>query len=111
MRTLRRAGLVRSVRGRKGGYQLARPAAEIDLGAVLASLGGRIYSTDFCGQHRGVARVCVHDGDCSLRAVWMAIDQAVHHTLARTRLSDLLRGEGEMTLFMQPQAFPLRTSP
>ncbi len=61
MRVLRRAGLVKSVRGRKGGYQLARPAEQINVGVVLASLGGNLYSTDFCGQHAGNERICVRN--------------------------------------------------
>src|SRR2546429_1866412 len=61
MRLLRRGGLVKSVRGRKGGYQLARPAGQINVGAVLASLGDSLYSTEFCGQHRGVERTCVRN--------------------------------------------------
>ncbi|NJL00741.1 MAG: RrF2 family transcriptional regulator [Spirulinaceae cyanobacterium SM2_1_0] len=36
---LRRAGLVNSVRGVQGGYQLARPPAEISLGEILAAVG------------------------------------------------------------------------
>src|SRR2546423_2294722 len=83
MRLLRRGGLVKSVRGRNGGYQLARPAEEIALGPVLAVLGGRLYGTDFCRQHKGVARVCVRHDDCSIRAVWMAIDQAVQRALGK----------------------------
>jgi len=111
MRLLRRGGLVKSVRGRKGGYQLARPAEQISLGSALVSLGGNLYSTDFCGQHKGVARVCVRNADCSIRAVWVAIDQAVQRALGKTRLSDLLRSEPEMAVLIdsQPASFPLRT--
>lgn len=39
---LRRAGLVRSVRGSQGGYQLARPPAQISLGQILAAVGESI---------------------------------------------------------------------
>ena len=111
MRLLRRGGLVTSVRGRKGGYQLARPAEQITLAAALVSLGGSLYSPDFCAQHKGVARVCVRHRDCSIRALWMAIDQAVQRALGKTRLSDLLRTEPEMNVWIdaQPAAFPLRT--
>ena len=112
MRLLRRGGLVKSVRGRNGGYQLARPADQIDLGSALLALGGSLYSTDFCRQHKGVARVCVRNGDCSIRAVWMAIDQAIQRALGKTRLSDLVRSEPEMAMWIgaQPAApFPLRT--
>jgi Rrf2 family iron-sulfur cluster assembly transcriptional regulator len=111
MRMLRGGGLVKSVRGRKGGYQLARPADQITLGAALVSLGGSLYSKEFCGQHKGTARVCVRHEDCSIRAVWMAIDHAVQRALGKTRLSDLLRTEPEMTAWIetQPATFPLRT--
>src|SRR5712671_5987275 len=111
MRFLRRAGLVKSVRGRKGGYQLARPAEQINVGAVLASLGGRLYSGDFCGQHTGNERTCVRNDDCSIRSLWIAIDQAVQRALQSTKLSDLLRSEPEMDVWMrsQPETFPLRT--
>ncbi len=111
MRLLRRGGLVKSVRGRKGGYQLARPAEQISLGAALVSLGGSLYSTEFCAQHKGTARICVRHRDCSIRAVWMAVDQAVQRALGKTRLSDLLRSEPEMTVWIesQPATFPLRT--
>ncbi|NDJ19158.1 Rrf2 family transcriptional regulator [Myxacorys almedinensis] len=36
---LRRAGLVVSVRGAQGGYQLARPSAQISLGQILQAVG------------------------------------------------------------------------
>jgi Rrf2 family protein len=111
MRVLRRAGLVKSVRGRKGGYQLARPAEQINVGVVLASLGGSLYSTDFCGQHAGNERICVRNDDCSIRSLWIAVDQAVQRALQKTQLSDLLRSEPEMAAWIrsQPEAFPLRT--
>jgi len=111
MRLLRRGGLVKSVRGRKGGYQLARPAEQINVGTVLASLGDSLYSTGFCGQHRGVERICVRNDDCSIRSLWIAVDRAVQRALQSTRLSDLLRSEPEMDVWMrsQPETFPLRT--
>src|SRR5260370_42389898 len=109
MRLLRRAGLVKSVRGRKGGYQLARPAEQINIGVVLASLGGSLYSTDFCGQHAGNERTCVRNDDCSIRSLWIAVDQAVQRALQKTQLSDLLRSEPEMAAWIrsQPEPFPL----
>ena len=111
MRLLRRGGLVKSVRGRKGGYQLARPAEQINVGAVLASLGDSLYSTAFCGQHRGIERICVRNDDCSIRSLWIAVDRAVQRALQSTKLSDLLRSEPEMDVWMrsQPETFPLRT--
>jgi Rrf2 family protein len=111
MGLLRRAGLVESVRGCKGGYQLARPADQINVGAALASLGDRLYSTDFCGQHTGNESTCVRNADCSIRSLWIAVDQAVQRALQSMQLTDLLRSEPEMSAWIrsQPEAFPLRT--
>jgi len=46
MTNLRRAGLVRSVRGARGGYLLARPAAQISLADVISCLEGEIEQPD-----------------------------------------------------------------
>src|SRR3954462_11883575 len=45
---LRRAGLVSSKRGPRGGYQLARPGREISLGDILRALEGPlcVYAGD-----------------------------------------------------------------
>jgi len=43
---LRRAGLVAAKRGPRGGYQLARPAAEITIGDVLRALEGSVVQVD-----------------------------------------------------------------
>src|SRR5256884_2294652 len=111
MRLLRRGGLVKSVRGRNGGYQLARPAEQIDIGAVLASLGDSFYPAGFCDEHKGVERTCVRNSDCSIRSLWIAVDQAVQSALQSTKLSDLIRSEPEMAGFIHshPELFPLRT--
>lgn len=101
MGVLRKAGLVKSTRGQKGGYRLACPPDEINVGAVLAALGGRIYSTDFCGRHAGMGRICVHNLDCSIRSLWMAIDSAVQQALSQTMLSDLFRSEQAMQSWAQ----------
>jgi len=111
MRLLRRGGLVKSVRGRNGGYQLARPAEEINVGAALAALGDSFYSSDFCREHTGSELTCVRNSDCSIRSLWIAIDHAVQHALQSTKLSDLLRTEPEMAGWIRarPDLFPLRT--
>jgi len=67
MRVLRRAGLVRSTRGKAGGYALARPPAEVRTLDVLAALGGRLFDPGFCDRHAGVLHRCLNSGDCSIR--------------------------------------------
>ena len=96
MRILRRAGFVKSTRGQAGGYALARPASEIVVGHVLATLGGRLYEPAFCDGHSGLERLCTHMPDCSIRSVWRMVQQAVDQVLGHITLQDLLKSEPEM---------------
>jgi Rrf2 family protein len=90
---LRRAGFVKSTRGANGGQKLARPAAQINLAAVLAALSGPLFSTDFCARHPGAHDVCVHIEDCSIRSVWRSVESALQEVLRDISLADLLRPE------------------
>ena len=58
---LKKAGLVRSKRGPKGGYQLARPPKEINLGDIVRALEGPIQLT--------APREAQRSGDATSRAV------------------------------------------
>jgi Rrf2 family iron-sulfur cluster assembly transcriptional regulator len=96
MRILRQGGLVKSTRGQAGGYSLARPAGEIQIGHALAVLGGRLYEPAFCEGHSGIEVACTHMPDCSIRSVWRMVQQAVDQVLGTITLKDLLRSEPEM---------------
>jgi Rrf2 family protein len=116
VRLLRQSELVQSTRGQNGGYRLARPSDQISVGLVLTALGGRLYSNDFCGQHAGQESVCVHNADCSIRSVWIAIDSAVQRALDQMKLTDLFRSEQAMNGWVQVQiesdaATPLEATP
>ena len=97
MRILRRGGLVKSVRGQAGGYELARPAGKIVVGEALAILGGRLYDPGFCEEHSGSESSCANSVDCSVRSLWRAVQQVIDQVLSKTTLKDLLFNEAEMT--------------
>jgi Rrf2 family protein len=107
MRLLRRGGLVRSTRGKEGGYTVARPPEQINVGEALAALGGRFFDSRFCERHSGSARSCTHTPDCSIRSVWRVLQDVVDEVLGRMTLKDLLRTEVEVTAFASPRAVPL----
>ena len=82
---------------RRGGYSLARPPADIVVGEVLSVLGGRLYDPGFCDHFAGDGEVCQHSSiDCSVRSLWMSLQQAVDGVLSRTTLADLLHSGQQM---------------
>jgi Rrf2 family transcriptional regulator, iron-sulfur cluster assembly transcription factor len=80
---LRRAGLVRSVRGAQGGYQLAHPPAAISLGQILAAVGETI--APLANQARDQAQA----EDWVTFAVWNRLHQKLHEAIDGISLEDL----------------------
>jgi Rrf2 family protein len=88
---LRRAGLVQSVRGAKGGYFLARPPDAI----VMAASEHQTFEIN-CETHPVEAGRCSPGSTCSIRPVWQALQQRVDQLLAGITLADLMRQETEV---------------
>ena len=70
---LKAQGIAKSVRGKEGGYLLARPPGEITLGDVLRAVQGEVFDTP-----------ALSDPDCpaELRRAWKRLQRAVE-TAAR----------------------------
>ena len=98
LRALKAGGYVVALRGQSGGYALARKATEINVGEVLACLGGRIFDAGFCGRHSSATRGCGHNSDCSVRSVWRLVQRAVDDVLSRLTLADLLVEESGVSV-------------
>lgn len=93
---LRQGGLIDSVRGRSGGYRLARNPADIGLGSVLKALGEPLYDDPgYCQRHAGSETEgrCVHLGGCTLRTLWQTLEHWMGHLLDQISLADLLQNE------------------
>ncbi len=95
---LKGAGLVRSKRGVGGGYVLARPPAEITLGAIVSAVDGPIVLGDFGAPHENGA--CDHEGQCVLLAVWAEVGRHMRAHLDSFSLADMVArvrtGRGEV---------------
>lgn len=105
---LRSGGLIVSERGRHGGYRLADTPDSIGLGRVLTLLGEPLFDEpDYCQRHAGTETdgQCVHQGCCSLRPVWFALDAWVRRALDTLTLADLLEGEDRI-LHQLRERFP-----
>jgi Rrf2 family protein len=92
---LRRAGIVRSTRGARGGYQLARPANEISVRDVIEASEETIFELH-CDTHPVGSERCSTSHSCSIRPVWMMLQRRIDEVLSGVHLSDLLEMEGEV---------------
>jgi Rrf2 family protein len=89
---LSKAGLVASIRGTKGGYRLARPAAEVRLSEVIKVLDDDVLE-GHCKSYPGVLDSCVHTGDCGIRSVIVGVHEIVERTLSGITLAQLVGTE------------------
>lgn len=110
MRILRRGGLVRSTRGKAGGYRLTHSPSDVPVGEVLGALGGRLFDATFCDRHSGVEERCLNNGDCSIRPVLRFVQDAVDQVLGQLTLQSLLRPEREVAVAISPRAVTLKVA-
>jgi Rrf2 family protein len=92
MLRLRRAGLVNSTRGARGGYSLARPPEEISVREVIAA--SELGTFDLhCVTHPVGEERCAESQSCSIRPVWMMLQRKIDDVLESVHLGDLLVDE------------------
>src|SRR5256886_7617268 len=93
---LRKAGLVDSRRGSRGGYLLARPAHEIAMAEIVEALEGSIAPIECITQAPDGSIVCSRESDpghvCPTKLLWTRVRVAIVRTLQETTLADLLAG-------------------
>ena len=92
---LRRAGLVESVRGAKGGYLLAKQPAAISVKDVMSAAEHQTFEIN-CETHQVDAERCSPGSTCSIRPVWHALQQRVDDLLAGISLADLMKEESQV---------------
>jgi Rrf2 family protein len=83
---LRRAGLLRGVAGRKGGYKLARPATEIRVGELIDASIGPISLVDCVTD----PSICERSSRCETRALYCLVNKSITEALSNLTLADLL---------------------
>ncbi|OGO53923.1 MAG: hypothetical protein A2V84_12145 [Chloroflexi bacterium RBG_16_70_13] len=87
-----KAGVVRSTVGRRGGYELARPAASVTLREVIEVAEGPIRST-MCVLRGGP---CYWGEKCAVHDAWIEAERALTDRLARTTFEDLAIADWEL---------------
>ncbi|HEY5062541.1 MAG TPA: Rrf2 family transcriptional regulator, partial [Gemmatimonadaceae bacterium] len=92
---LRRAGIVRSTRGAHGGYTLAKEPANISIRDVIEASETTTFDLH-CISHPVGEERCSTAHTCSIRPVWLLLQQKIDEVLDGVHLADLLPDESEV---------------
>ncbi|AEB12127.1 RrF2 family transcriptional regulator [Marinithermus hydrothermalis] len=103
---LRRAGFIRSVRGAKGGYRLARSPENITALEVVEAMEGSLAPVSCLEDPES----CWQVGHCSTENLWKRVDAAMREVLGKTTLRDLIEErrliEARKLVQIEPEAPP-----
>lgn len=88
MTLMKKAGLVKSIRGAGGGYVLDREMEEISVGDVLRSLEGNLEPVECTGFDEEDS--CEAAGGCVTKYVWQRINESINKTVNEISLKQLV---------------------
>jgi Rrf2 family protein len=92
--TLKKAGILQSKMGLKGGYRLARRPDKISLGEVLRIIEGPLDPVDCI---RSTSRKeCQEEDECSLRIIMLEVKDAISQVLDRVTLQEICDRANEL---------------
>ena len=90
---LRTSRVVKAKRGARGGYALARPAADLTIGEVVRAMDGPI-APSLCASRTAHAACpvyrCPSEEDCVLRGLWIEVREAISQVVDVTTFGDLV---------------------
>jgi Rrf2 family cysteine metabolism transcriptional repressor len=89
---LRRAGLVKSVRGPGGGYMLTRDPAKVSAGDVLRAVEETLEPVYCVDDEQGAA--CHRVDGCPTHWLWVRLGEAIHQVLDSVTLAELCERYG-----------------
>lgn len=87
---LKKAHIVTSIRGAKGGYSLAAPMNKISVGDILRALEGDLSPVN-CSEVTENGDPCKESGQCITKIVWRRINDSINSAVDNLMLSDLLK--------------------
>ena len=82
---LRRAKLVNSVRGPGGGYNLAKPIADITVAEIISAVDEPIDATQCAGKEN-----CNDDRRCITHDLWATLNEKMNDYLSSVSLADVV---------------------
>ena len=87
---LREAGYVASVRGKHGGYRLAKPADQIAIGGIVRLIDGPLAPIGCVSQTAYEPCNCPDEAHCGLRMLMLDVRNAIAAILDRYTLADVV---------------------
>jgi Rrf2 family protein len=85
--SLRKAGLIKSIRGAQGGYVLSRPPSNITVADILNVLEGPIEISECVSDEE---MTCSKVNYCATRLLWVKISDSVNHVINSITLQDMI---------------------
>ncbi len=86
---LKKAGIVKSIRGAQGGYMLAVPMETLSIGDILRALEGDLSPVD-CSEIKDGESACSHSDSCVTKYVWKRISNSINDAVDSIMLSELV---------------------
>ena len=99
---LKKAGLLVSFPGARGGYRLSRPALHIQVGDIVRALDGPLAPMACVSD--GERTPCAFESGCKLRPLWSILHGAVLSVLDHTTLEQVAGGGGLQRTPVLPEA-------
>lgn len=87
--SLKKGGIIQSIRGMKGGYTLAKPAAEINLWDLYKSVE-EVQEENQC--FPAYKKSCERFSHCKIKSVWTNLNQTVKEHMRSLTLDSVLTG-------------------
>jgi len=91
MVSLKAAGLIRSMRGARGGFTLAGPPSQIRLSEIIEAMEGSVVLVECVD----APDVCSRADHCVTRDIWAEMNKAMGDVLDSTTLADLAQRQRE----------------
>lgn len=91
MGKLRKAGLVKSIRGPKGGFILAKSPETIKISDILTAVNESYTPVHCVVDEKGKSKKCPRIEECIAHLLWMRLGENIKQFLEKITLEDLRR--------------------
>ncbi|MFH1940788.1 MAG: Rrf2 family transcriptional regulator [bacterium] len=91
MTRLRREGILNSIRGPGGGYQLTASPDRMSVGRVIQALEGTVSVARCVDENQGAR--CSLQKTCTTRDFWKKLSQTIQHILDNVTLQELVQND------------------